>query len=112
MGVLTSHNTQHQRTSPPHATVATLFDQNSKVDLADAEGMMAPKRTTDRGLRVLVWNKQDQVAHCVFDLTQDSGGEYHSQVGLSALPISEGRMLISRDDIRGSRLVFGETQHV
>jgi hypothetical protein len=63
VGILTSHDIQHLRTSPSYATVATLLNENSKVDLTYAERMMAAKRTADRGLRVLVWNKQDQIAH-------------------------------------------------
>jgi len=112
VGKLTSQDIQHLGSSPSHTAVATLLNENLKVDLTNAERMMAPKRTADGGLCVLVWNKQDQIAHCALDLTQDSRREHHSKIGLSALPIPERRVFVSRDDIGGPGLVLAEAQHV
>ena len=57
------HNFQHLRASASHTTITALLNQNLKVDRPDTERLMAPKRAADRVFRILVWNKQDQIAH-------------------------------------------------
>lgn len=95
-----------------HASIATRVDNDGVIDWADAQSLVATDGSTNSEFRVFVRNEEDQVAHVLYALAQDTGREQDAEIGIPGVPIAQGGMSIPRNDICSATEILGEAKDV